>query len=705
MTRFITRLARLRPHRGPLSGVMGSRLLFGLAVALLAAVPLAVRTVPIGLVEGEPAPRTFRATRPIQYVDQGATAALRRAASQSISPVYVFDADAQSEARRSVVELFSAAESASASPSMSSSRRLAFMMSRYGSEVDTRTAVALLALPAASMDKAEHNTEALVGGIMSGRIMASDLAEARNQLTQSAELIPLSLSERYVVIAVGSAYLRPTMVVDADATARAREKAADAVAPIVVLKQEGENIVSKGEVVTALEVQMVRSLGGLEQGADLRAILASVALMTLLLFAVGAYLQRFEERTWLDFKRLSIMAVLLLGMMYLTRAASLLVPEVSAYAMPVPLAAVLGTLLIGPVAGVLLTLLTTVAGLLLGFAGGVQVVASLLASVGAVVAMANVSQRSHLLYAGLAVAGVMSVAAFGASLASGDGLRASALTGVYGAGGGLAAAVLTIGLLPFFEYAFGVTTDIRLLELANPGHPLLRRLMAEAPGTYSHSVMTANLAESAAEEIGANPLLARVGAYFHDVGKIERPTLFVENQVSGVNPHDTLAPAVSARIIEAHVPDGVALAQRYKLPPEVVAIIRQHHGTSVVSYFYDKAVKAQPSVREADFRYAGALPSSAEAALVMLADSCEAAVRAVADPTPEAIGRTVRRVTATKVSDGQLGEAPVTFAQLECIIRVYARVLASVYHPRVAYPMPQEREETDAGQCHEPSRV
>jgi len=696
MPDLLSKLARFRPHKGPLGSVLGSRILFGAIVAVLVAVPLAVRTVPIGLVEGEPAPRTFSATRAIQYVDQDATSALRTAASRAVTPVYVFDADAQSDARRSVVELFSSAVSANATLKDDKARALTFMMTRYGSQVDTATVTGLLALPSASLEKAEHNAEALVGGVMSGRIMAGDLAEARNQLTQSAGLIPMTLAERYVVIAVGDAYLQPTMVEDADATTEARTAASDAVTPIVVLKQEGENIVSKGDIVTSRDIQMVRSLGGLEQGADLLAVLASIILMWLLIAAVGFYLRRFNDSVWRKFGSLLILAVLLVGMMYMTRITSLLAPEVPAYVMPVPLAAVLGTLLIGPPAGILLTVLTTVAGLLLGFIGGVQVVAALLSSVAAVVAMANVHQRSHIFYAGLAVAAMMSVASFGASMASGNVLRVAAVAGAYGAMGGLLTTVLTIGLLPFFEYAFGVTTDIRLLELANPGHPLLRRLMTEAPGTYSHSVMTANLAESAAEAIGANPLLARVGAYFHDVGKLERPTLFVENQASGMNPHDTLEPAISARIIEAHVPDGVALAERYRLPAEVVAIIRSHHGTSLVSYFYDKAVKAGMGVRQADFRYDGEHPTSTEAALVMLADSSEAAVRAGNDPSPEGIERIVRSVLETKISDGQLSEAPVTFADVECITQVYVRVLSSVYHPRITYPARCEVEENDA---------
>lgn len=698
MINVLERIKRRWPKNGLLATVNGQRVMLGIAVMALVAVPLAIRTVPIGLEEGRPAPRTYRATRAIQYVDQEATDALRQVASDAVSPVYMFDSEAQAEARRSVVEFFSSALSMKTSFSEDTTSQVDFMTERYSSRVDTETIEAVLALEDASIEVAARNTETLVGGILSARILEGDLADARNQLAQSADLITLSLAERYVVVAVGSTFLEPTFVVDEAATARAREDAVDRVAPIVILKQEGENIVEKGYIVTARDIEMVRSLGGLEQGVDMQSVLASIALMWLLIAAVGGYLQRFIQPVWLRFRDLLILSVLLLGMMYLTRGTALLAPEVSPYVMPVPLAAILATLLVGPTGGLLMTLLTTVAGLLLGFSGGVQVVATLLTSAAAVVVMANISQRTHLFYAGAAVIGLVGVVAFGSSLASGNVVSTAFLSGVFGCLGGLITAILTLGLLPFFEYIFGVTTDIRLLELGSPSHPLLRRLMTEAPGTYSHSVMTGNLAETAAEAIGANPVLARVGAYFHDIGKVSRPGFFVENQAGGVNPHDTTSPTLSALIITAHVREGVDLAKEHRLPKEIVDVIRQHHGTSMVTYFYDKAARNGEEVLDSDFRYAGERPSSPEAALVMLADSVEAAVRAVKKPTPPTIEGAVRKVVAAKMADHQLDDADLTLADIERVVQVYTRMLASVYHPRIEYPEAELRKEQNAGQ-------
>ncbi|MDI6902006.1 MAG: HDIG domain-containing protein [Anaerosomatales bacterium] len=703
MPSLLERVKGLWPTTGWLSTVPGQRVALGVAVIILAVVPIAVRVVPIGLEVGQPAPRTFRATRPIQYVDTEATQALREAAREGVNPVYQFDQDAQTEVRRDVVEFFSSALSVQAS--LDTSAQVEYLLDRYGSRVDTPTVEALVSLDTTATEAAARNTESLVAGVMASRIQENDLEQARNQLAQSAELIPMSLGQRYVVIGVGTAFIEPTLVLDQEATEQAREAAAERVSPVVTLVQEGENIVAKGEIVTERDVEMVRSLGGLERGVDLQSVVASMVLMAMLIFTTGGFIYRFEEHVWLRMRDLLIIAALLLGMMYLTRGTSLLAPELSPYLMPVPLAPILATLLVGPVAGVIITVLTTIGGLLLGFSGGVQVVATVLASLAAIVVVANINQRSHLFYAGGYVIALQGVVSFGTSLASGNAIQQALGAGLYGLLGGLVTAVLTLGLLPFFEHIFGVTTDIRLLELGNPGHPLLRRLMTEAPGTYNHSVMTGNLAETAAEAIGANPLLARVGSYFHDVGKLRRPAFFVENQAGGVNPHDTTSPTLSALIITAHVREGLELAKEYRLPREITDIIIEHHGTSMVSYFYNKAAESGGAVHERDFRYSGRRPSSPEAALIMLADSVEAAVRALGKPTPQHIEDTVRKIVKGKIEDHQLDDAHLTLADIERIVQVYTRMLASVYHPRIEYPEPPARRDPDARQRNEPSRT
>lgn len=697
-TLLINRAGRLWPTTGPLSTTLGKRLVLGFAVILLAAIPLAVRVVPLGFEADIPAPRTFAAPRSIQYVDEEATDALRQTAADAVAPVYVFDDAAQTKTRTDIVQFFSSVTSAHASYSADATAQAAFLEARYGSRIDTDTISAVLALTPESTETVARNVEVLVSSILSGRIQERDLADARDQLARSAELIPMSFAERYAVIAVGNAFIEPTVTLDDAATARARTEARDRVSPVVIYVQQGENIVEKGDVVTESDIELIRTLGGLEQGTDLLSVVAGIALMSLLILAAGAYWARYDERVWGRMRNLLLLSTLLLGMMYTTRAMSLLFPEVSPYVMPVPLVAIFATLLVGSRPALVLTVLTTVAGLLLGFSGGVQVVAILLASLAAIAALSGLTQRTHLFNAGVFMVVLLGLVSLGTSLASGNGVGESLIAGLQGLGGGLTTAVLMLGLLPFFEFAFGVTTDITLLELGNPSHPLLKRLMTEAPGTYSHSVMTANLAETAAEAIGANPLLARVGAYFHDVGKVVRPAFFVENQAGGENPHDVTSPSLSARIITAHVREGVELAEEHGLPQEVVDIVRQHHGTSVVGYFYDKASRKGGPLLEADFRYDGRKPSSREAALVMIADIAEAGVRSLPRATPSKIEAMIRKMVRGKIDDHQLDETALTLADIETVIMVYSRMLASVYHPRVEYPEPSEEGETHAGQ-------
>jgi cyclic-di-AMP phosphodiesterase PgpH len=281
------------------------------------------------------------------------------------------------------------------------------------------------------------------------------------------------------------------------------------------------------------------------------------------------------------------------------------------------------------------------------------------------------------------------------------------VSAMWGAVGAATATLFSLVLMPFIRDGLGLAEDIKLMRAASPEHPLMRELMSKAPGTYAHSVAAANLAEAGAEVIGADALVARVGAYFHDVGKIRRPGYFFENQTSGENPHDEAKPTLSALIITAHVRDGMALGKEYRLPERIQAIIRQHHGTTLVSYFYHKAAATDAAVWEADFRYQGQKPQSREAALVMLADSCEAAVRALKQPSAPRVEEAVRGIIDDKMGDGQLDEAGLQEGDIERIVATYARMLVSMYHGRCEYPKRDDagRRPISADQHHQPSRA
>jgi putative nucleotidyltransferase with HDIG domain len=253
---------------------------------------------------------------------------------------------------------------------------------------------------------------------------------------------------------------------------------------------------------------------------------------------------------------------------------------------------------------------------------------------------------------------------------------------------GIFAAVLAMGSIPLLEGPFGLITAMKLIELSNPNQPLLRKLQVEAPGTYYHSIMVGNLAEAGTEAVGGNSLLARVGAYYHDIGKTKRPYFFVDNQFGAENPHDKLAPGLSALIISSHVRDGIELAREHRVPEAIVNFIREHHGTMLISFFYQKALQADTGdgVVEADFRYDGPKPQSKETAIVMLADASEATTRTLKHPTPQAIEQVVRKIIKDRLSDGQLDESNLTLKELDVVAKTFTRVLTGAFHQRIEYP-------------------
>lgn len=669
------------------------RVALAVVAGLLVALSLVLQTPPVGLTEGEPAPRTFRANRTVQFVDETATELARMQAADSVEPVTVFDPGVVSEARGDISALFEAVRANRPLYSEESTVAVGTLTTRFP-DVEKTWIEALLRAEEAEFGRAERAAEQLATTVLAQRFTAEEQDALLQQLQESAESLPLSRPVRDAVAGVVELGLRPTLTVDEAATDAARTAAADGVDPVVIIKQSGENIVQRGEIVTAEHLEIIRRLGLLEQGGSGLSLTALALLAAVAATAAVAYMWRFDREVYDSTRDLALITVLVVGALWVTRTILWFFPEVSIYLLPVPLTAMLATVLINARIGLLTAIITAVGGVLLGFSGGASMIAMLVWSLLSVVAMSFMTERARLFYVGVFLVGSGAVLAALATLAGGAPPVEALAAAANGALGGLFAAVLGYGLLPFFEYVFRVTTDVRLIELASPAHPLMRRLMVEAPGTYSHSVITGNLAEAAAEAIGANALLARVGAYYHDIGKIRRPGFFVENQAGAGNPHDETTPSLSAIIITAHVREGVELAREYRLPPEIIDIIEQHHGDSLVSYFYNKASQAEGPVAEADFRYASSRPQSREAALVMLADSAEAAVRAVKKPSLPRVESAVRRVVDGKVADGQLHDSDLTLADLDRIVQVYSTMLMSIYHPRIEYPeaMPRRSE-------------
>jgi len=317
-----------------------------------------------------------------------------------------------------------------------------------------------------------------------------------------------------------------------------------------------------------------------------------------------------------------------------------------------------------------------------------------------VLVLKKMQQRNDILYSALYLAIINVILTFAMGfLLSNDALNVVQKAAYSFIAAGISA-VLTIGFLPLFESAFDIVTTIKLLELSNPNNPLLKKLLMEAPGTYHHSILVANLAEVAAEEVGGNPVIVRTAAYYHDIGKIKRPYFFKENQLGNDNPHNKITPNLSTLIITSHVKDGVELAKEHKLPKIIQDIIEQHHGTSLVKYFYltmKNSSEKPEEINEEDFKYLGPIPSTKEAGIVMLADSIEASVRSISDPTKGKIEEMVNKIIKDRLNEGQLDNCDLTLKDLEKIRKSFLKVLSGIYHQRIEYPVDKWKDKSVKG--------
>ncbi len=418
----------------------------------------------------------------------------------------------------------------------------------------------------------------------------------------------------------------------------------------------------------------------------------TLLLVVLELLFLHSFLKLLSPEALEDNNLLLVVTILFLA--FAASARLLLLPEFSPYLIPTAALGMLSAVILNLRAGLLLVILGGLnVGLLTGFELSYTVVA-LVMGLFSLQPMLRLDQRTKFLTATGNVIVTGAAAILGAELLLDTPVVESLGLTLWAIPNGILSLVLTVSLLIVFEAAFNLTTPIRLLELANPAHPLLRRLMQVAPGTYNHSILMGNLAEAAAEAIGANALLARVGAYYHDIGKVMRPEYFIENQLHIKNPHDKLNPNISRLAITAHVRDGGELAKEYGLPRPITDIIRQHHGTSVLSYFYQKAKETSvDAVAEESYRYEAEKPHSKEAAIIMLADSVEAAVKAMKSPTPKKLQGLISEVIKQKVDDGQLDQSGLSLGDLNRIREVFETSLWGVLGGRIPYPSDNGRQE------------
>lgn len=547
-------------------------------------------------------------------------------------------------------------------------------------ELTKDSLMTLLSCKDEELDRLKTGLEESVKKIQGAGIKSDEIEKAKQSLASDMHVLALTSDLRQLATTIGSSVLKPNYLYDQTLTNQAKDLAASQVEKVIYIK--GQYIVNAGQPITEAQMEMLSELGLLKDKVDFSLIFGVFVAVFICLGIIVLYIFYFEKEL-LDnpiiLLMIGLILILSLGLSYVT---SLLNP----YLVPAAMAGMLLAILTKPRIAMVINMVLAV---LISYMLGMQIYALLMTLAGGMVGIMFVQARQHryvIVWAGIAVSLVSIMAILSSEMLSSGGWNRPLNSSFYGLMSGMLASVLTIGTLPIWENLFNIITPLRLMELANPNQPLLKRLLMETPGTYHHSIIVANLAESAADAIGANGLMARVGAYYHDVGKLVRPYYFKENQLYSENPHDKLNPVLSKKIITSHTKDGIELAKKYKIPVVIQDFISQHHGTTPVAYFFHKAKENNSDIEIEDFRYTGPKPTSKEVALVMLADTVEAAVRAMSDRNAEKIEEQIRKLIRDKLLDGQLDNAALTIKDLDTAATSFTKVISGIFHERIEYP-------------------
>ena len=648
------------------------------AAALLLAPPSTV-TYDVGAV----ATQAVKAPRSVSFVSESLTEAERDRAANAVPKQYAPNPSVLATSRDKLAQGVAALSRVRGDPTLSRDQKVAAVQRLQEVTLIPATAADVIDMTAAEWDAVQKELDNTLRSLYGQGIRPEQLDQVK---TEAGKALPPTWTDRQKRVAteIVKQYLDANVVLDPVATSVSQQAARAAVAPVQVQVVAGETVIREGSVVSALDVEKLRALGLASAGIDWPGA-AGLILWALLVAAVlGLFTERYATEAWNDDRRLILVTLTLLSLVVVTRA---FVPghTLLVYLIPYAAAAMTLTVLVSGRAA----LATQIAGALHAgiMSGQVELVAYVL--VPALLGMAAVRRATT---AREFAAGALFVAAgnIGVLLSftlvgrATDAVGAAQLL-LTGLSSGAGAGLLAFAAMAMLGHVFRITTVFELRELADPNHPLLRQLLLRTPGTYHHSLLVANLAERAAELIGADPLVARVGAYYHDIGKMRNPSAFIENQ-TGSNPHDELDPLVSAGIVAAHIKDGLALAERYHLPAVIREMIPGHHGTSVVKYFFQLAQQRGQDPDDTKFRYPGPRPRSKEAAIVMLADGTEASVRSLAEKNPDTIRAMVDKIVGERLDDGQLSDSDLTLRDVQRIKDAFCELLLGVYHERIPYP-------------------
>lgn len=642
----------------------------------------------VDVVVGEPAPDDVFAPTSYSYTSNVLTEKAREQARSSVPDIYTpLDPSIGREQLAQANAIFSFIETVRNDPFATTDEKTAYLQSIEDIEVGEEVALSLLAFSQFELDTIESEILRIVDDLMREEIRENQLEEFQRIARRQASL-GLTTAQSNVVTSLAWQFIAPTVFLDDEATTAARDVAAQEVEPITRSVARDQRIVRAGEIVTEEDLELMAQLGLLAQGFEWQTLLSAFLLSLLSVILIVLYSQKYNFGEQDSGRYLAVLGGLIL---LFTLAARLMATAGDNWSLLFPLAAL--SMLLAVIFELRFSILITViVAAIFGIYAPVSLRLAIFAATGGLIAILTLRDAQRIVSyfrAGLiAVIGqiaVLLIFMLPQVLEPVDVLTQF----VYALGNGLLSAAITLVGFFILGSVFGIITTVQLQDLSRLDHPLLQELLRRAPGTYHHSIMVANLAEQAAERVGANSTLVRVGAFYHDIGKMNRPPFFTENQ-EGVNPHDSLDPYTSARIIISHVPDGLELAKRYRLPDKIRSFIAEHHGTRVVKGFYHKArTQAGDKADEVDiekFRYPGPLPQSRECGIVMMADAVEATSSALRPDTSEAIERLVSTIVDDDVMEGQLKSSGLTLGDIETIRASFIETLKGRFHVRVRYP-------------------
>lgn len=543
---------------------------------------------------------------------------------------------------------------------------------------------------------ARESTVTAVNNLMSYQIKMNEVDQFKDRITNELKNVSVSNELKQAITALGQYAIVPNYFYDSSATKERKQMAMDQVDPVYIL--QGQILVKEGDTITREVYEQLKLVGLLDQSNSFQPFLGLAIFIGVLLFFMHQQFEAFlkpkrEDKPYI-LAYTTIVAITVVLMKIISLFQKLEYAGI-AYIAPVAMGTILVKLMIGDRFVFITSVIFSVCGSILfneevtstlNYSVGIYV---LLSSLSVSVFLREKNRRTMLLQTGILVS-ILNVVVLAALLLLRNGNFSPIEIGTHllmAAASGIISSVLAMGILPYLESGLGLVSSMKLVELASPNHPLLRKILLEAPGTYHHSVMVANLSEAACEAVGANGVLARVGAYYHDIGKTVQPHFFIENQMGISNPHDRLDPETSRDIIISHVTNGIKMLEEHHIPQEIIDITAQHHGTTLLKYFYYKAIQEdKEKYTEEMFRYPGPKATSKESAIVGVADSVEAAVRSMNAPTPEQIDNLVHSIIKDRLQDGQFSECNLTFKELQIVEKTLCETLNGIFHSRIKYP-------------------